>query len=160
MALIVDKAVSVTANGINKTLYQAIVDGNLSGGGGSGGGSTEIFNNTITIGSDATTITGVAYFKAPKDLTLGDVKLQIFTKNGVTSGSLSIDIEKNSTPDSVGMTSIFSVQPTINFATASDYAEDTGTKSTSVVTAGQWLRLDISSIPAGFRGTISVMVYA
>lgn len=159
MALIIDKAVKVTANGLDKTLYQAVVDGDLSGGGG-GGGAVEVFNNTITIGSSASTITGINYFKAPSALSLGTVRLQIFTLNGVSSGNLSIDIKKNTTPDDTGMTSIFSVQPTVDFSTASDYAEDTGTKSTSSVSSGDWLRLDITSIPSGFLGTISVMVYA
>lgn len=160
MALIIDKAVSLTANSLNKTLYQAIVDGDFSGGGGGGTSIVEVFNNTITLGARGATITGVNYFKAPAALSLGDIKLQIFTKNGTTTGNLSIDIKKNTSPDNVGMISIFSAQPTINFATATDYAEATGTKSTSSVAAGEWLRLDITSIPNGFRGTISVMVYA
>ena len=160
MALIIDKAVQISANSLNKTLYQAIVDGDLSGGGGGGSGAIEVFNNTITIGSRASTITGVNYFKAPIGLTLGEIKLQIFTKNGSLTGSLTIDIKKNTSPDNTGMTSIFSAAPTINFATATDYTEVTGTKSTSSVSAGDWLRLDITSIPTNFKGTFSVMVYA
>lgn len=233
MSLILDKAVYIEANGLNKTLKQAIVDGNFSGGGSSPdataavkgvlkltndlGGTAdlptvpallskapldspsltgtpsaptpaaldnstkiattqfvqqaitasvtsptpfEIFNCQIQIATEAVSASGLVHFRAPVALNISSVAAQIYEKNGVVTGSLTVDIKKNSTPNDVGMVSIFSTLPTFNFATAVDYDSSTGTRSTSAIAVGQYLRLDLTSIPAGFRGTVHVSCYA
>ena len=160
MALIQDKAVFVTADGINKTLQQAITDGDIGGGGGGGGGATEIFNNVVVLGSSAATLTGLNYFRAPSALTISSVVVQLWDKLGVATGTLSVDIKKHTTPEAVGMVTIFSAQPSFNFATAPNYSTSSGTLSVTAVAAGEWLRLDVTSIPAGWSGRFSVMVYA
>lgn len=161
MALIQDKAVFVAANGINKTLNQAIIDGDIgAGGGGGGGGATEIFNNFIVLGSSAATLTGLNYFRSPSALTISSVVVQLWDKLGVAAGTLSVDIKKNSTPDNTGMTTIFSTQPSFDFATDVNFVTSSGTLSTTVLASGEWLRLDVTSIPAGWSGRFSVMVYA
>jgi hypothetical protein len=125
-----------------------------------GTGTTEIFNTTVVIGAAAATITGVLHFKAPSNLTISSIVVQLYEKGSTSSGTLSVDIKKNTTPNNVGMTSIFSVQPSFNFAVVSDYATSSGTISTSSVTSGDYLRLDITSIPSGFLGKIQVIAYA
>lgn len=159
MSLILDRAVYVEANGINKTLKQAIVDGDIGAGGG-GGGTLEIFNLTVTIGTDAATLTGLCHFRCPASATISSIVIQLFEKGAVSSGTLEADIKKNTTPNDTGMTSIFSVKPSFNFATAADYATSSGTLSTSSLSAGDYLRLDLTSIPSGFRGHIQVQAYA
>ena len=159
MALIQDKAVFVTASGINKTLRQAIIDGNIGGGGGSAT-PLEIFNNFVVLGLSAATLTGLNYFRAPTALTISSVVVQLWDKFGVATGTLSVDIKKNTTPADVGMATIFSVQPSFNFATAPNFSTSSGTLSTTAVAEGEWLRLDVTSIPAGWSGRFSVMVYA
>jgi len=233
MAKIIDKAVYVAALGINKSLEQAIIDGDLAGSGTpdatdtikgkiklagdlggtadsptvpalankadlnsptftgtptaptptlgdnssqipntswvntaisnatSGGGTPlEVFNCTVTIASNAATITGLAYFTAPVAKSVSYVRLQVFQLGGVTSGLLSVDIKKNTTPDDVGMTSMFSAVPTINFSTASNYSTDSGTLSTVAIAQGEVLRLDVTSIPSGWSGSFQITVYA
>lgn len=154
-----DDNVFVTANGINKTLKNAIQDGDLSGGGGSAT-PMEIFNATVTIGTSASTITGLLHFRAPTALTISSIVIQIFEKNGVSSGVLEVDIKKNTSPDNVGMTSIFSVKPSFDFALVANYATSSGTVLTSALSSGNYLRLDITSIPSGFRGSLQVQAYA
>lgn len=159
MALIQDRAVYLNASGLNKTLEQAIIDGDLSGGGG-GGGATEIFATEIVIGSSAATITGLLHFRSPSAKTITGLVVQIYEKNGIATGILEVDIKKNSSPDDVGMTSIFTTKPVFDFAVVSDYATDTGTRSTSAIASGEFLRIDLTSIPAGFKGTLYVSCYA
>ena len=119
--------------------------------------SIEVFNTTLVTSS---VTTGAAYFKAPQALTVSKVVFQIFTKGGVTSGSLTMDLKKNTTSDSVGMTSIFSTQPTINYATAVDYQSSSGTLNAGATMAdGEYLRLDITAIPAGVTKVV-VQVFA
>ena len=153
-----DDKVYLTANALNKTLKQAIIDGDL--GGGASTSVYEIFNTTVTIGTSASTATGLLHFRAPALLTITSIVVQIFEKNGVSSGTLEVDIKKNSSPDNIGMTSIFSVKPSFNFSTAPNYSTSSGTMSTSAVTSGDFLRLDLTSIPSGWRGSLQVQVYA
>lgn len=124
------------------------------------GGSTELFNHSVSLNGSATSLTGLNYFCAPSAGSISQVKLQIWTKNGVASGTLSIDLKKNTTPASVGMVSMFTTQPSINFATAVDYAQDTGVLATTTFNAGDFIRLDVTSIPVGFVGTITIVVKA
>ena len=119
----------------------------------------EVFNLTLT---NATVQNGYAHFRAPSNANLDGVYgtfsvLTIFEKNGITSGSLTIDIKRGNNPGT--MASIYSVAPTINFATASDYANNTGTLSVSGFGGGQFLRLDVTSIPSGWSGSFQVMLY-
>jgi hypothetical protein len=130
------------------------------------GGSTpvyrgfEIFNTIVTKGSSDTSVTGVLHFKAPKNLTISYVQIQIFEKGSTSSGSLTIDVKKNTSPDSVGMASVFSVLPTFDFSTISDYATSSGTLSVTSVSEGDYLRLDMTAVPATFTGSFQVIMYA
>jgi hypothetical protein len=159
MTQVTDRVVYVTANGINKSLKQAIIDGNLSGGGGGGTSVIEVFNSMILNSSGATAMTGILYFKAPQAMTITSVVLQIYEKNGIATGSLTVDVKKNSTPNNTGMTSIFTVLPTTNFATNADYATNSGTLNGTVTLAsGDWLRLDVTSIPSTLS-KFQILVY-
>lgn len=153
-----DDRVFVTASGINKTLKNAIQDGDIGGGGGSGAG-VEVFNHTISIGSSVATLTGLSYFMAPAPFNITSVRLLVFSKNGISSGFLEVDIKKNTTPDSVGMTSILATKPIINFAVDPDYTLNSGVISTPAVSNNNFLRLDITSIPTGWAGQFQVIVY-
>jgi hypothetical protein len=159
MALILDRAIYLKANDLNKTLDQAIVDGDFSGGGG-GGGLIEVFNFPVILGSSAQSLTGLAYFRAPSSLNLKNAFLQVWEMNSISSGLLEIDIKKGITPDDSTMVSIFSTLPQIDFSLASDYETSSGVKATSSVANGNWLRLDVSSIPSGWLGKFSVTLYA
>ena len=128
MALTQDRAVFVTANGINKTLKQAIIDGNIGGGGG-GSGATQLFNIEIQMPSSGTVVSGFIHCRVPFSGTISSVVVTLFNKNAIASGTLTVDIKKNSTPDNTGMTSIFSVLPSFDFSIDADYSEKTGTLS-------------------------------
>ena len=155
---VLDRGVYLTALGLNKSLRQAIIDGDLSGGGG-GSGVVEIFNSTVVVNGLASSLTGLSYFMASKSITINFIRLQVFQKNGISTGNLVVDLKKNSTPDETGMTSIFSAQPVRNFATDTDYSFDSGTLSTTSLTQGDYLRLDVTSIPTGWVGKFQISAY-
>ena len=161
MPTLTDRSIYVTANGLNKSLKAAIQAGDIGGGGGGGGAAAyELFNATIQNATGATSLTGVAYFKVPANMSVTLVTLSLYTKGGISTGSLTMDLKKNSTPDNVGMTSIFDTLPTLNLATAADYATNAGVLNATnkALTAGQWVRLDLTSIPAGLS-SFYVSVY-
>jgi hypothetical protein len=117
----------------------------------------EIFNVTIVKPSVSS---GYLHYKVPRDITLSSCKIQIFEKSGVSSGTLSINIKQSPTQDDLGMSTIFATAPSINFSTASDYAESSGSFSTPNISAGSYLRLDISSIPSGWTGAFQILFNA
>lgn len=153
-----DDRVFVTASGINKTLKDAIQDGDIGGGGG-GGGMIEVFNHVVSIGSSAATLTGLSYFMAPTPFNITSVRLLVYSKNAITSGFLEIDVKKNTTPDNVGMTSILTTKPIIDFSIDPDYTLSSGVISTAAVSNNNFLRLDVTSIPTGWAGQFQVIVY-
>jgi hypothetical protein len=58
------------------------------------------------------------------------------------------------------MTSIFSDAPSFDFSVDADYATKSGTLSSSSITAGDWLRIDVTSSPTNWGGTFHVSLYA
>jgi hypothetical protein len=126
-----------------------------------GAAPIEIWNNTVLNASSASTMTGLDYYRAITNFTISRVEIEIFQKGIITSGVLSIDIEKGNTMDAGSMTSVLSAQPSIDFSTAADYAIATGTLNVSnqTVSAGQFLRLDVTSLPSIPLGKFRVLVY-
>lgn len=61
----------------------------------------DIFNTTVTIGTSASTATGLLHYKATQDITLNSVYAQLFEKNGVTSGLLTVDVKQLSDPGTI-----------------------------------------------------------
>lgn len=126
-----------------------------------GASPIEVFNVDVVNATAAPTLTGMLHHKCFIGFTVSTVELQIFEKGSISSGVIEIDIKKNTTLDDIGMTSILDVKPSINFATASDYDVSAGVLNTSLqtVNAGDFLRLDITSLPSIPLGKFRVIVY-
>ena len=120
-----------------------------------GSSKIEVFNSTVLLGNFYSTLTGIAYYQAPSNITLNACIISIFDKGTISTGNLEIDVKKNSSFDPDGMTSVFSTRPKVDMATISDYGKssDTGQTATvfqsATVSGNDILRLDITSIPAG-----------
>lgn len=126
-----------------------------------GASPVEVFNFDVVNATAAPTLTGMVHHKAFIGFTVSTVEIQIFEKGSISTGILEVDVKKNSTLDDVGMTSILSVKPSINFAVVSDYAIATGTLNPALqeISAGEYLRLDITSLPSIPLGKFRVIVY-
>lgn len=120
-----------------------------------------VFNNDIRNASSASSLTGLAYYRSYVQFTITTVKLQIFQKGIVTSGLLKMDIKKGTTLDDLSMSSILTSEPTIDFSSAANYAESDGilNPSEQIILPNQYLRLDITSLPALPVGSFRVLVY-
>jgi hypothetical protein len=125
-----------------------------------GGRNIEIFNLDFRIGSYASTINGVLYHEALQNFTLIECAIQIFDLGGISSGILSVDVKKNTTPNNTGMTTVFTVHPSINYTTAVAYQRDTGTfdLASQSVLKGEILRLDVTSLPVGLGSFRIIMI--
>lgn len=114
----------------------------------------EIVINAATLESGGT-ITGLDVYRVPSDFQLTDAKIFIFQKGSLT-GTLEMDIKKSSTPDFTSATSVFTTQPSIDYASASDYDESNNTVfnvGAQSVVEGEFLRFDITELPSG--GTLT-----
>ena len=117
-----------------------------------------IFGNAVS----ASSFTGIFDVNAPQGLVITDCYVQIYEK-GSLAGFLEIDVKVNSTPDDVGMTSIFSTLPKITYASASDYDKSTNQVFNTLQTTvaeGDNIRLDITQLPTGgVIGKFRVVLY-
>ncbi len=108
-----------------------------------------IWDDEVIIPNNSDSLTGLDFWRAPSDFTLLEARVSIYTVGGAT-GSVAFDIKKGASRDDVDLSTVFQVQPSVNYSGASDYDESTNFEfilAQQTVTAGEWLRLDISSLP-------------
>ena len=114
----------------------------------------EIFNSDVILSSNYNNLDGVAYYKAGFNFNINFAEIQIFDKDGISSGIVEIDVLKNDSPDDSGMVTIFSTRPSLDFSTANDYDVSTNqviNAPQAIVSGGDFLRLDITSLPSELR---------
>jgi hypothetical protein len=126
-----------------------------------GAAPVEIFNLDIVNATSSSSLTGICHHKAFTAFTVSTVEVQIFEKGSITSGLLEIDLKKNTTLDDIGMTSILSTKPKIDFFLNNDYDSSSGILIPELqeINAGEFLRLDITSLPTTPLGKFRVIVY-
>jgi len=109
--------------------------------------------------SSASTLTGIMFERVPSNFTITDAKLWIFEKGSLT-GNLELDVRKSNSADFTSDSSIFSTKPKIDFGVAADYAESSNAViSAGAFTAGQYIRIDMTSLPAsGILGKWGVYI--
>lgn len=125
-------------------------------------GTLEIFDETVFNGSRAGGLTGLLYYKAPFDLRITRVEIEIFEKGPITTGILSLDAKKSVDLDDANFATILTGAASINFATASDYDSDIASINTGLATinTGEYLKLDVTSLPATPLGKFRIKVLA
>lgn len=124
-----------------------------------GSGPVILFNEDIYNVSSTLTTTGVLYYKATANFNLTKAQIQIYTKDGISSGLLEVDLKKATTLGGT-YTSIFTTKPSVNYATASTYAIGEGTfNAGQAVNQDNIIRLDITNIPSGYITKFRLMVY-
>lgn len=104
----------------------------------------------------------IFYYKVKTSIVITDFRVQLFTREGITLGSLQFDLQKATNTNNANFATILNTNLSIDFSTATDFTEYTGsldgTKTT--ISAGSVLRIRVIAIPSGFRGQILVSVGA
>lgn len=130
---------------------------------GTGSGTISLINTDIRIGStDDQFLTGALHYEVVQACVVTEGAIQLFEKSPATTGSLTVDIKKNTTTNPSGFNSLFTSAPTINVATGADYDRATGTvnPSTQSLAVGDILKVDITSLPAGLQRFRVVLIGA
>lgn len=126
------------------------------------GGVVYIFNGDISFAGYSTSQSDVFYYKATSNFSINDFRVQLFSKDGISSGSLIIDLQKSINTNDINFNTVLSTTINFNFATDADYSEQTASinSSLSSITSGQVLRVKIISLPSGFFGKILLAIGA
>lgn len=118
------------------------------------------FDDVVWNATAASTLTGIAFVRVPVNCLLTEAKVAIYEK-GVLTGTLEIDVHKQASLDMTGSVSVFTTRPSLAMASASNYDESTNAVfgAAATLTAGQYLRLDITSLPTnGVMGRFYVTI--
>jgi len=126
------------------------------------GGSIYILNGDVSLVSYSSLRQDIFYYKAKQDFSVNEFSVQLFTKQGITSGNLVLDIQKSSDTNDANFSTILTTPLSFNFASAADYSSlpasiDSGAND---ITANQVLRIKITNVPNGFNGKILINVGA
>lgn len=126
------------------------------------GGTVFIFNGDVSFVNYSSLRPNIFYYTARQDFSINDFRVRLFTKSGVTSGNLTLRLEKSNDPNDANFATILTTDITFNFATDTDYTEKIAALNASLndITTGQILRVKIMSVPAGFNGDILMSIGA
>jgi len=111
----------------------------------------DVFNDQWFNPNVFSTLTGLEMWRASQDFTLTEGIAGIFLK-GSLAGTFEIDIKKSPDRDPSNFVTVFTTKPSITFASASDYDDSVNgvyDNTAKNVTAGDYLRLDITQMPTG-----------
>jgi hypothetical protein len=126
------------------------------------GGTVFIFNGDISFVGFSLLNNDVFYYKARQTFSVNDFRVQLFTKQGLTSGNLVIDIEKSNDTNDSNFTSILTSDLTIDFSSADNYSTHVASLNSSEndILADQVLRIKVVGCPVGFSGRILATIGA
>lgn len=119
-----------------------------------GAAQVNLINEKIIIGANSTSqLTGFHDIEILQSAIIVEGAIQLYGKSPATSGTITVDVKKNSTTNPTGFNSIFTSPPSLDISVASDFSRTTGTINPTYqsVSPGDILRVDITSLPAGLQ---------
>lgn len=119
-----------------------------------GSGKISLINQDFFINANASGfLTGTFFVEVIQQCIITEGSIQLFAKSPATTGSLTIDIKKNTTTNPSGFNTIFSTQPTLNLAVAADYSKNAGiiNPAAQALAVGNILRVDITGLPSALK---------
>lgn len=126
------------------------------------GGSVFIFNGDISLTGFDINNPDIYYYKAVNDFSINDFRAQIFSKQGITTGNLTLQLEKSIDTNNANFASVLTTALGFNFATDADYTEKNALINSSLneVVTGNVLRVKITNKPDNFYGKILLSIGA
>lgn len=124
------------------------------------GGSVFIFNSAIHLANFDSTRTDVFYYKATQNFSVTDFRAQIYNKGSISSGFLTMDLQKATNTNNSNFNSILNASLSFNFATDASYLEKVASidSSAAAVAAGEVIRIVVSGVPTGFNDKVLVVI--
>lgn len=119
-----------------------------------------ILNGDVSFYGFSTLEPDIFNFKARQDISINDFRVQLFSKQGITSGSLILRLEKSNDTNNANFATILNSDLSFNFSIETDYSEKVASINSSLnnIITGQVLRIKVIGIPFGFTGKILVSI--
>jgi hypothetical protein len=126
------------------------------------GGNVFIFNGDVSFVNYSSLRPNIFYYTARQDFSLNDFRVRLFTKEGVTSGNLTIDLQKSVDPNDSNFNSVLTAPISFDFSSVSDYAEVVSTLNSALneLTTGDILRVKVLAVPNNFIGSVLLSIGA
>lgn len=113
------------------------------------------FDGIVQNAAVYSTLTGAIFHRVQSAIDITDCKIALYDKGGISSGTLEIDVQKASSGnDFTSSVSVFTTKPSLDLSVAGNYTESTNavlSVTNKVLSEGDWLRIDISSLPSGLQ---------
>jgi hypothetical protein len=128
----------------------------------SSGGTVYILNGDFSLVGFSSTQQDIFYYKAKQDFSINEFSVQLFTKQGVASGNLVLDLQKSSNTNDANFSSILSSSLSFNFSTDADYLFKSALIDSGLngILSGNIIRIKVTGVPAGFYGKILINIGA
>jgi hypothetical protein len=124
------------------------------------GGSIHIFNGDVSLVGFKITESDIFYYKAPQEFSVNDFRVQLFTKQGITSGNLVIDLQKSTDTNDSNFSTILQSSISFDFSSDPDYHQEVALidSNENTIPTDSVLRIKITNIPSTFDGKILVKI--
>jgi hypothetical protein len=126
------------------------------------GGSVYVLNGDYSLIGYSSTQQDIFYYKAKQDFSVNEFSVQLFTKQGVVTGNLVLDLQKASNTNDANFSSILTTSLSFDFAVDADYSSKSASIDAGLndITSGQVLRIKVTGVPTGFYGKILINIGA
>lgn len=124
------------------------------------GGSIHIFNGDVSLLGFKITEPDIFYFKSPQDFSVNDFRVQLFSKQGITSGNLVIDLQKSTDTNDSNFSTILQSSISFDFSSDPDYHQEVALidSNENTIPTDSVLRIKITNIPTNFYGKILIKI--
>jgi hypothetical protein len=126
------------------------------------GGTVFIFNGDVSFINYDSNNSDIFYYKARQDFSVNDFRTQLFTKSGLSTGTLTLRLEKSVDTNNVNFVNILNTDVSFDFAVDANYSEKIAVINTALndILTGEVLRVRVISKPAGFTEKILMSIGA
>jgi hypothetical protein len=123
-------------------------------------GTVSIINGDVDFVGYSALEPNIFHYKARQNFSLNDFRVQLFSKQGVTTGNLTLDLQKSIDTNDSNFSTVLTADLEFDFSVDPDYEERVATINASLnsVTVGDVLRVKVLNVPFGFNGKILMSI--
>jgi hypothetical protein len=118
------------------------------------GGTVFIHNDLVSFIGYNSSYPYFMYYMARQDFSINDFRAQLRSKQGITTGNLTLRLEKSIDTNDANFATILSTDLVFDFSTDAEHSVKTGTINPSLndINTGEILRVKVISVPTNTFG--------
>jgi hypothetical protein len=124
------------------------------------GVTTYVINGDVSFYGYDPADPSIFYYKVRNLFSISDFRVQLFSKQGISTGVLSLDLQKSPNTNDATFESILNSSLNIPFSTSLDYSQHVSSidGDKNDLQLDEVLRVKVLSLPAGFTGKILISI--